>query len=305
MTHPWHGIFSVLLTPFVTDRSAIDDASLRREVDFVIDAGAHGIVTPVNTSEFYLLSDDERRHLAEIVLEQTHGRVPVVIGVAAPNPGTASQLAEHARQHGAAGVIAMPPYVGQANERALREYYAQIAAAADDLPIVVQNVGGEVGSPMRPEYVLELAEQIPSIRYVKEETTPSTHKITELLHLSAGRLDGVFGGSGGRFLVEELRRGACGLMSGCQLVDAQVRVYEAFQSGDEALARSVFQRQLPAQNQWGLLGLGFAKEILCRRGVFSSNVCRRPVTTLDSYDADELDWTLGLANADPRSLTVA
>ena len=77
MAERWRGIFTILLTPFHEDRS-LDEESLRREVDFVIAAGAHGIVTPVNTSEFFLLADDERRRLAEIVVEQARGRVPVV-----------------------------------------------------------------------------------------------------------------------------------------------------------------------------------------------------------------------------------
>jgi len=60
MTESWHGIFTIPFTPFHDDRS-LDEESLRREVDFVIEAGAHGIVAPVNSSEFYLLSDEERR----------------------------------------------------------------------------------------------------------------------------------------------------------------------------------------------------------------------------------------------------
>jgi 4-hydroxy-tetrahydrodipicolinate synthase len=58
MAEPWRGIFTILLTPFDRDE-ALDAESLRREVDFILRAGTHGIVTPVNTSEFPLLSDDE------------------------------------------------------------------------------------------------------------------------------------------------------------------------------------------------------------------------------------------------------
>src|SRR5215212_10949356 len=96
MAERWRGIYTILLTPFHEDRS-LDEESLRREVDFVIAAGAHGIVTPVNTSEFFLLADDERRRLAEIVVDQSRGRVPVVIGTAAPATATAVALTGHAR----------------------------------------------------------------------------------------------------------------------------------------------------------------------------------------------------------------
>ena len=161
----------------------------------------------------------------------------------------------------------------------MRDYYARIADAADGLPVVVQNVGGQVGVPMRAGTIVELAEAIPSIRYVKEETLPSTHRISELLAAAGSRLDGVFGGSGGRCLVDELQRGACGLMSGCHLVDAQVKVFELLEAGDEAGAQAAFVRQLPAQTIWGLLGVGVAKEVLKRRGVFSTTAAAARTTS--------------------------
>lgn len=304
MTERWRGIYTILLTPFQEDR-ALDEESLRNEVDFVVAAGAHGIVTPVNTSEFFLLDDDERRRITEVVVEQAGGRVPVVIGTAAPATGTAVALTRHARATGAAGVIAMPPYVVPLGPDGVRDYYARIAEAADGLPVVLQNVGGQVGVPMRADAVARLAEAVPAIRYVKEETTPSTHQISELLQVAGDRLDGVFGGSGGRCLVDELLRGACGLMSGCQLVDAQVRVYDLLQAGDEDGARAAFVRQLPAQVLWGLVGLKVAKEILRRRGVFKTTVCRKPDPDLDAHDLAELDHALALARPDLMAEAVA
>jgi 4-hydroxy-tetrahydrodipicolinate synthase len=292
------GIFTILLTPFDAD-GELDEASLRREVDFAVAAGAHGLTTPVNTSEFYLLSDDERRRLAEVVIEQAAGRLPVIIGAASPATGTAVTLARHARQIGAAGVIAMQPYVVALEAARVRDYYARIAEAADGLPVVVQNIsGGEIGLPLTPDFIAGLAEAVPSVRYVKEETPPSTHRITALLEAAGDRLWGVFGGSGGRYLVDELGRGACGLMSACHLVDAQVRVWELVERGDHEAARAAFLRQLPAQVLWGSIGLGVPKEVLRRRGIFQTAVCRRPVRKLDSHDQQELDWALGLVQQD-------
>jgi dihydrodipicolinate synthase/N-acetylneuraminate lyase len=158
---------------------------------------------------------------------------------------------------------------------------------------------------MRAEAVARLAEAIPAIRYVKEETLPSTHRISELLRVAGDHLEGVFGGSGGRCLVDELLRGACGLMSGCQLVDTQVKVYDALRAGDEAAARAAFERQLPSQVLWGLVGLKVAKEILRRRGVFKTTVCRKPDPELDEHDHREIDHALALARPDLVAEVVA
>jgi len=264
----------------------------------VIDAGAHGFVTPVNTGEFYTLSDDERRRMTEIVISQAKGRVPVVIGTAAPATATAEALTRHARETGTAGVIAMPPFVVRPDSESMRDYYMRIGRAAGELPVVLQNAGGEVGMPLTPEAVSRLTEDVPAIRYVKEETTPSTHRISEVLRLAGGRLSGVFGGSGGRFFLDELKRGACGLMSGGHLVDSQVKAYNLLRAGREDEAQAVFVRQLPVQNLWALLGLRVSKEILRRRGVFRTNVCRRAAAELDKGDLAELDLALALVQPD-------
>jgi 4-hydroxy-tetrahydrodipicolinate synthase len=199
----------------------------------------------------------------------------------------------------------MPPYVIPLSQSSVRDYYTRIAEAADGLPVVVQNVGGQVGVPMRAGTIVELSDAIPSIKYVKEETLPSTHRISELLAAAGPRLDGVFGGSGGRCLVDELQRGACGLMSGCHLVDAQVRVFDLLRAGDVDGAQAAFVRQLPAQTIWGLLGVGVAKEILKRRGVFTTTASRRPDHELDAHDHAQLDHALALVQQDLVAEVVA
>src|ERR1700736_2275198 len=104
----WRGIFTIPCTPF-SDSGALDLESLRREVNFCVVAGAHGVVAPVNASEFWTLSDDERRSVAEVIVKTVDGRVPPVIGVAGGSAQVAVQFAEHAQSIGADSVIAMPP----------------------------------------------------------------------------------------------------------------------------------------------------------------------------------------------------
>lgn len=84
-------------------------------------------------------------------------------------------------------MIAMPPYVVPLGPEGVLDYYEQIAAAADGLPVVLQNVGGQVGVPMRADAIAKLADACLSIRFVKEETLPSTHRISELLRVAGRR----------------------------------------------------------------------------------------------------------------------
>ena len=78
MPPPLHGCIPIVVTPF--DPSfAIDDASLRAEVEYLIAGGVHGLATPAIASEGYKLTEQERARVARIVVETAAGRVPVVV----------------------------------------------------------------------------------------------------------------------------------------------------------------------------------------------------------------------------------
>jgi len=117
------GIFPVLQTP-LDGRDRIDDEALAHQVDFAVACGAHGVVYPVLGSEFQFLTDSERRRLVKLVVQQMAGRVPVVVGVAAPVAAAAAEYAAHAAEVGADAVVALPPYIASASREELFAYYA-------------------------------------------------------------------------------------------------------------------------------------------------------------------------------------
>ena len=83
------GIFPVLQTPLDAD-GELDSASLRREVRFCIEAGAHGLVFPALGSELQYLSDRERQQLVEVVVGEAGGQLPLVVAVSAPSAAIAA-----------------------------------------------------------------------------------------------------------------------------------------------------------------------------------------------------------------------
>jgi dihydrodipicolinate synthase/N-acetylneuraminate lyase len=145
MSRVFRGIFTIPSTPFRED-GQIDVAGFRNIVDFCVACGAHGLVFPVNASEFTSLSDDERKRLSEVMVEQNAGRIPTMIGVAGVTREVAAAFARHAREVGADSVIAMPPYVkrGESSEGEIFEYYRAISDAAQ-LPVCIQNYSPPIG----------------------------------------------------------------------------------------------------------------------------------------------------------------
>ena len=284
------GIFTIPQTPF-DEAGEIGWEELRREIDFCVEAGAHGLVMPVLASEFYVLSDEERRKIADGVVDQANGRLPVVVGVAGVSRGIASMLSRYAEDVGADAVIALPPYVGRKNLEDIYDYYMAISRVVD-LPIFVQNASSPMGAALTPDFLAKLAREIDRIDYVKEEIMPCGHSITAVLRSCGDDVKGVFGGMHGRWMLDELRRGAAGCMPACECTDIHVEIYERFMRGDEEGARNLFNRLLPLLNMNSALGLSLNKEVLRRRGILDSNRTRIPSPKLDKYDIIELEQNL-------------
>ncbi len=287
----FQGIFAIPLTPF-TPQGAWDEIAQRRIVDFCVEKGAHGIVGPIIASEYYALSDDERFQVAEVLVQQTARRLPVLLGVTATSMEMALRFAKHARAVGADGIIAMPPYARRDSMDRVYEFYQRLFEASG-LPIVIQNSSDQVGTPMPAELVARLAEEIGQV-YLKSEIFPAhNHQISRFLKACSPHIHGIFGGMGGRWLLDEMRRGIAGTMVACEVVDVHVKVWEAYQAGDEKTARRIFNALLPLLNLESLLTDCLTKEVLKRRGVIESTYVRIPAgCTLDEDDHYELDQVM-------------
>lgn len=288
---PLAGIMPVLQIPFLPalplDR--IDEDALRREVEFCIRCGVHGLVIPALASEFMVLTDAERRQVVASTAEQAAGRVPIVANVAAPSPQAALEFAQHAREAGASAVMALPPYVRKPTIDGVMTYYAAIAEAAQ-LPVIVQNAPPPFGISLPTPVVLKLVEDIPLVNYIKEERLPPTRNIGDVISGAPPKLQGVFGGMAGMHLPNELARGVVGSMPSAAVCDVLVKIFDAWQAGDTARARVIHRQILPLLALEMSAWMAVSKEVLRRREFFTSTLMRDPeFLPLDAGDLAEID----------------
>jgi len=277
----------VLQTP-VTEDGEVDPASMQRQVDFCVAAGVHGLVFPVLGSEFQYLTNRERQTLVELVVKAAAGRAPVVAGVAGTVAAAARETARAAADAGADAVIALPPYLSSGTRAEIKAYYTAIAEESE-LPVFIQH--SQAG--MDASLLSELLRELDSVHYIKEEMPPSAHQISAVLAQVGNECRGVFGGGHSRWMLSELERGATGFMPAAEAIDVHVQIWDAWESGDRAGARRIFNQLLPLINQVLMLGLPLCKEILVRRGIFSGAAMRTPGSlALDQGDRDELDQIL-------------
>src|SRR5688572_12262552 len=286
----WRGIFTIPVTPF-RDDTELDLDSLRSQLDFCVEAGAHGIVHPVMASEFFVLTDEERLTMMPIVVKQVEkaanggNRPPVVIGVAATSTQGARKLAAAAKDAGADAVIAMPPYQTKYAQDDVVRYFEAIAKAAQ-LPVFVQNAGV---AAMNVQTILKLIREIEHVCYVKEEVAPAHHNIARLAEAKEPKLRGIFGGGGASNLIDELRRGGSGNMPAAQYTDVLVHMFNLWEAGKQAEARELHMRMMPAMNRERLAGGASAKMVLVKRGIIKSARTRGAGGAIDDYDRAELD----------------
>jgi 4-hydroxy-tetrahydrodipicolinate synthase len=298
MADPMRGIYPILVTPFDA-QERIDEDSLRKEVDFVIDAGVHGVGLALG-SEILKLTEPERDQLIRIVVGQVRGRVPVVVNTGAQASYTAALYSQRAEQLGASAVMCVPPALASSSET--RAYFQAISFAVS-VPVFIQDTQT---SPVPAGLINQIARDSERVRYAKVESPPQALKVQQAVH-QAGELVTVFGGAGGTYLVEELRRGALGTMPWPSQPHAFVQIWNAWQAGDAATARVIHEREIVPLARMATTGIGLGhtihKEILRRRGIFRRADVRGPADPLDELTARELDEVcdrLGIADAVAR-----
>jgi 4-hydroxy-tetrahydrodipicolinate synthase len=278
-----HGIIPVLATPFLDDDS-VDYEGLRAVARYCLDQGAHGLAATGEASESSKLTPDERRRSVEVVAEEMGDRGWLVVGVTAPQRSVAADLARHAATMGAAAVFATPRGDEGASAGTIYAYYATIAEAG--VPVMVQEQ--TTGVPIPIDLYIRMAETIPGMRYIKQESIPAGRRITEILMGTGGRVK-AFSGGGGRFLMDDLARGAMGCLPGVVGVRQLVRAYELYRLGFHREAREVFDAYVPLASFRSQFGVPAAKEVLVMQGIVRSARQRPPVAyEFDEYDRREL-----------------
>jgi len=287
--HTIEGVVPILITPFFDD-GRIDEASLRSLIDFNIDAGIAGLGVALG-SEVFKFSEAERAEIVRIVVSQTNKRVPVIINTGAAGTHLAVQHAKAAEAGGADALMIMPPTFFPVGADEIFDYYSAIDAAVG-IPMILQDIPQ---APISPGLALRLADNCPNIKYIKVETLPMTQKVADMAKAVTGRLT-IFGGAGGVYFIEELRRGARGTMPFCSQPAEYVAVWNLFNAGDEAGARKVFNDAFIGMNrlggQGGDLFYHAHKQLLVRRGVIRTAHVRSPTMKIDPLTQREIDDVL-------------
>lgn len=288
----FHGIMPPILTPMHEDGS-IDESTMRKFVNFLIDGGVNAIIVNGTMGEFYALTDEERTQTAKIVINEVKGRIPVVVGTGHSGTKPAVEFSKIAQDLGADAVQVMPPYYIVPTDEGVYEHYREIAKAIK-IPMFVYNNPGTTKVDLSAQLIARLAELdniigiklSPGGRISPLELAFTIRELTKkrpdlILMIAAASL---------WFFGMEL-----GISNGCVIGMPNVfpneyaQIYKLIRSGKLAEARklnnSLFELDHLATTELGGRPryIHVYKTLLMWRKIFSSNTVRKPMMPIEEY----------------------
>lgn len=175
------GINPAILTLFNEDNS-VDYEGMKALLDFLMDAKVNGVYVCGTTGEFPLLTLEERKKIAETVVNYVKGKITVYVHIGGITTGDAVELAKHACACGADGIGAVPPYYYSYSEDELVEHFSKIAnALPSDFPVYLYNIPQRTGNWIKPSLFVKLAESCPNIVGIKDSSGSLTTVMEYLL----------------------------------------------------------------------------------------------------------------------------
>jgi 4-hydroxy-tetrahydrodipicolinate synthase len=235
------GCGTALATPF-TANGAVDEAALRRFVEWQIAEGVHFLVPCGSTGEAATLTPAEQRRVVEITVEVAEGRVPIVAGAGSNDTARAIALSREMRDAGATHLLHVSPAYNKPPQRGIIAHFRAIADAVE-MPIVIYNVPGRTASNIEARTTLALAEH-PNVVGIKE-ASGNLAQVTDILrHRPSGF--SVLSGDDALTLAV-MAAGGDGVISVVSNATPRLmaRLVDLCASGDYAEARALAMRLTP------------------------------------------------------------
>ena len=278
---PYKGVFPVVPTVF-DGAGRLDLEGQKRAVDFMIDAGSHGLCILANFSEQFVLTDAERAQILDVVLKHVDGRVPVIVTTSHFASHICAERSLRAQQAGASMVMVMPPYFGatiRVGEKGIYEFF-QTVSNAISIPIMIQDAP-LAGTPLSAGFLARMALELSNVAYFKIETAQAASKLRELISIGGDAIEGPWDGEEAITLMADLDAGATGSMTGGGYPDGIRQITDAYFEGRRSEAMAAYERWLPLINyenrQCGLIA---CKALMKAGGVIKHETVRHPLQPL-------------------------
>lgn len=178
----FEGIYTPAITPLNAD-GKIDHAAFGDVLEFLIDAGVHGIIIGGSTGEYYAHTTEERLALAAYAREVIGTRVPLIIGTGAVRTEDSVEFAKGAKAIKADAIlVGSPPYA--LPTEAENAAHALAVDRAAGLPVMLYNYPGRMGVSMGREFFRTVTSASKNFVAIKESSgqTSQLHMLATEFH---------------------------------------------------------------------------------------------------------------------------
>ncbi len=269
------GVVPIIPTPFLANEE-IDEASLRKLVEFAIASGLQAVCLPAYASEFYKLTDEEKLTVVRIAVDQAGGRIGIIAQCNSPSLKIAISLARANAAAGADILSLAVPRLFSLPEEAIHSYLSGFFESVPDKPVLVQDFNPG-GATLSVTLINSLRKAHPNFKFLKLEEPLCAPKFEEIIKTTEGSV-GVFEGWGGLYLMELVPIGIRGIMPGLGVSDILQKVFTLRQKGEHEKAFEIFERVMP-QIFFSLQNMELfhyaEKELLIARGILNHNFSRK------------------------------
>src|SRR5580765_3832966 len=241
MTQKWKGVFPAVTTQFKKDQSLDLDATARH-LEVLIDSGVSGLIMLGSLGENTALEPEEKRRVMDLAVKTSHGRVPVLSGVAECSTAAACRYARDMETLGANGLMVLPAMVYKADPRETITHFRTVARASG-LPIICYNNPIAYSVDITPEMFAELADEKTLVAI--KESSGNVRRITDLYNTVGNRYI-IFTGVDDLAL-ESVLLGAEGWIAGVGLAfpSENQHLWELATSGQWDKARELYRWYTP------------------------------------------------------------
>ena len=224
------GIYVPILTP-VKDDESIDLDKLKKQVNFIIDGGVHGILAHGSNSEFYMFDDNEYETILKTILDEANERVPVIMGIGAIRTSKCVKLAKMGKELGVTGVAILQPMFLKPTDEELFMHFKTIANSVEDLPVLIYN-NPRIGYTLSSDLVERLAREVKNIVGIKD-SSGDINQLLEFIRKTRDLNFKVFGGKD-TMLYSSLNIGAVGGVCTTANIFPEliVSIYNEYMKGD-------------------------------------------------------------------------
>ncbi len=162
------GIIPPILTPMNEDESLNLD-ELRNQIERLLAGGVHGLFAFGTNGEGYILSEEEKYQVLEVMVDQVKGRVPVYAGTGCISTRDTIRQSVQAEKLGADVLSIITPSFGAASQKELYTHYTEVAKHVN-IPIILYNIPPRTGNKLAPETVRDLIRDVDVIVGAKDSS---------------------------------------------------------------------------------------------------------------------------------------